>query len=541
MLKILIVDDEPLVRMGLKSTLAKCATENIVVGEAANGSKAIEILEREKVDVVFTDIKMPEMNGIELIRWIRENRKQIKIVVLSCFSDFEYVREAFKHGIMDYILKYDVEVENIEHIMNKIEIDHKELNGQQEINKQDSHEAEDRYLAKRNLLEELFSQERTKDFSEITSQLNDLGVNLEREMTIVVLCIEIDYPDERIRSSPGIDETSLECETKNILDEYFQSDLIEVFRESQSRFFVLLSIEGPAFISTDNIMHRLSQVQNVFRKYLNCPVSICVSLPGPGLEANELHTQALLGIERKFYGGAGYIGIYNPDELLVRSNSTQLVAKKTETIKQINEGSLHDIISSLENLKTGFQSELVKASDVKLTYLSLLEVVKDHFRSELHELGPGTVEMLQNDIAGFSFLDAIHTYLANVITNLSSARIGTAIRDDYSAGVAKCIEYINTHYSDEKMSLAQLSSLTCYSQAYLSRIFKKETGHYLVDYINEVRIGHAKRLLANPKNKIYQVAEKVGYANYSYFSKMFRKIAGKSPTEYSRPEKDFLN
>lgn len=535
MLKILIVDDEPLVRMGLKSTLARCENTNSVVVEAANGRKAIEILEQETVDIVFTDIKMPEMNGIELIRWIRENRESIKIVVLSCFSDFEYVREAFKHGITDYILKYDVEVQNIAYLMDKITHELSGQQAQQDQGTRDNHDAAEKYQSRRALLKELFYHEHTDDSPEFSNQLIDHGINLQPEMTAVVICIEIDHLGESVFSSQDADDYALELEIKNILEEYLQAAWIEVMRESQSRFIALLCIEDRFHFNGDTVMNRLNQVQNVFRKYLNCPVSISASQPGPGDAVNRLFAQALLGIERKFYAGEGYLGIYNPDELPERSNSAQLVTKKNDVIKQINEGSLHNILASLVNLKVGFESALVKSSDVKLTYISLLEAVKDHFCAELNELGPGTVEMLQNDISGFSSLEAINSYLADVITNLSNTRIGTAVRDDYSAGVAKCIEYINTHYSDEKMSLAQLSSLTSYSQAYLSRIFKKETGHYLADYINEVRIGHAKRLLANPKNKIYQVAEKVGYANYSYFSKMFRKITGKSPSEYSRP------
>lgn len=535
MLKVLIVDDEPLVRMGLKSTLARCETISTQVVEAANGKRAIEILEHETIDIVFTDIKMPEMNGIELIRWIRENCESIKIVVLSCFSDFEYVREAFKHGITDYILKYDVEVQLIEQLMNKLALDLSSQPSPPDQGIGDVHESVDRFQSRKALLKELLYHEHTGDFPELASQLNDHGISLRREMAAVVLCIEMDRLGESVFSLPDPDDFSAEFQIKNILEEYFHSALVEVYRESQPRFIALLSVDDPVHTKGDTLLNRLKQVQSVFRKFLNCPVSISVSLPGPGDSVNILLAQALLGIERKFYHGEGYLGIYNPDELPERSNSAQLVARKNEVVRQVREGSLHNILSSLVNLKVGFESALVKASDVKLTYLSLLEAVKDHFYAELNELGPGTVEMLQNDIAGFSSLEAIHNYLAEVITNLANTRIGTAIREDYSAGVAKCIEYINTHYSDEKMNLAQLSSLTSYSQAYLSRIFKKETGHYLADYINEVRIGHAKRLLTNPKNKIYQVAEKVGYANYSYFSKMFRKITGKSPTEYSRP------
>jgi len=112
-MKILIVDDEPLVRTGLISTLEKLKDEFEIteMTEASDGVRAREILEGEPYDLVFTDIMMPRMDGIELLRRLNTlGGRPPAIAVLSCYDDYSYVREAFRNNVLDYILKYDIDI-----------------------------------------------------------------------------------------------------------------------------------------------------------------------------------------------------------------------------------------------------------------------------------------------------------------------------------------------------------------------------------------------------------------------------------------------
>ena len=180
-----------------------------------------------------------------------------------------------------------------------------------------------------------------------------------------------------------------------------------------------------------------------------------------------------------------------------------------------------------------FVEKDVSSNEVKLAYVSLFEVIKVHFYKELKELESNGVEVMKKDLMQVNFLNDLHKQIVDVVISLANIKISMLIKKDYSEGVLKAINYINTHFGDETLKLNKIAEVIGYSAAYTSRIFKQETGKHLMDYINEVRVWYAKRMLENPKNKVYQVAEKVGYANYNYFSKMFKKITGESPSEYT--------
>lgn len=118
--KVLIVEDEVLVREGLKSVIGWDKLGMEVVGDAANGRQALEIYERERPDIVLTDIRMPVMDGLELIARIREEDKKTGIVILTCYEEFGYLQEALRMGVSDYILKLKMKPAEIEAAMAKV-------------------------------------------------------------------------------------------------------------------------------------------------------------------------------------------------------------------------------------------------------------------------------------------------------------------------------------------------------------------------------------------------------------------------------------
>ena len=129
--KVLIVEDEVLVREGLKSVIGWDKLGMEVVGDAANGRQALEIYERERPDIVLTDIRMPVMDGLELIARIREEDKKTGIVILTCYEEFGYLQEALRMGVSDYILKLKMKPAEIEAAMAKVKkkLDEDEENG----------------------------------------------------------------------------------------------------------------------------------------------------------------------------------------------------------------------------------------------------------------------------------------------------------------------------------------------------------------------------------------------------------------------------
>lgn len=115
MIRVLIVDDEPLIRIGIRVSISECQERVKIVGEECNGAKALEFLRKQKagVDCILTDIKMPVMDGIGLIRHVREEFPDVKVIVLSSYNDIDYVRDALKSGACDYLLKHEIDDKNL--------------------------------------------------------------------------------------------------------------------------------------------------------------------------------------------------------------------------------------------------------------------------------------------------------------------------------------------------------------------------------------------------------------------------------------------
>ena len=119
-LKVLIVEDEVLVRLGLKSVIRWGDMGMEIIGEAANGVQALEIYEKSRPDIILTDIKMPVMDGLEMLARIREKDNVTRVVVLTCYEEFKYLQSAMRMGISDYILKLQMKPAEIETVMAKI-------------------------------------------------------------------------------------------------------------------------------------------------------------------------------------------------------------------------------------------------------------------------------------------------------------------------------------------------------------------------------------------------------------------------------------
>ena len=131
------------------------------------------------------------------------------------------------------------------------------------------------------------------------------------------------------------------------------------------------------------------------------------------------------------------------------------------------------------------------------------------------------------------FLADVHEYVARRAADIADGRIDILRVGQCSQGVKKAVSYINMYYADREVSLDNVARHSGYTSSYLSRLFKQETGTGIIDYLNAVRIYNAKMLLGDANAKVYQVAESVGYNNYNYFSKMFKKFEGVSPSEYA--------
>lgn len=461
-MRVLIVDDEPLVRKGLVSMLENMEIID-VVHEANNGETAKAAIEEFHPDLVFTDIVMPKVDGIELLKWIMLNFPEIHSIVLSSHQDFSYVKQAFVFGAMDYVLKYDINEEIIQQAIEKVI----EKNNEQE-------EAHDSKLERL-----LFEGKGGKSYE---------------ASGMVVLCILADSQEDfkELLERQGLMATAVHHDYAYGVAQRADAEKIAAELAAKGCFVGLSNFGYPA-------------------------------------DAVELRLQAETAVARHFFTGEHKVYSYSPTthELPVHINEL-----KKEINTQIFGASMAKLIDRLDALYRCVREECgISVIAIKIMYTSIAELMAMKFPAAFQKSGI-TPDTINKSIIDARFLSDIREIIETCLKHIFAEFLCVLDTSGCSEITKKAIEYIQRHYGEGSLGLDTVAEAFGYTASYLSRIFKKETGVNVVDYINEIRILTAQKMLSEGEKKVYEVAEEVGYNNYNHFSKTFKRITGVTPSQY---------
>ncbi len=508
MIKVLIADDETLVRAGIKAVIPWEENGFEVVGEAWDGEDAYCKILSLKPDILITDIKMPKMDGIELLKRLKEEKIPVKSVILSCFDDFDLVREGMKYGAKDYILKLSIDPGQILGVLNEIR---KELDDV----RQDVfvlHTQDLKYLFVKKLMKKEFESE--EQVCNIIKNLR-LAVRLE-QYRLSRLCL--DRKDGA--SSPKESEMFY-----NILDQICKRQAgTEIISLGNEEFLIIHNREGKR-------LHM--QIAAAMNSYANRRIFFGSSEPlqnyqnfaeGMSQAEEALECAAFYEAEDEIrYSGLSRERIppltYHEEQVLSHALLTGNSGKAVEYVQKL----LERIRQCHYPRETcfGFFGDLLNiygraAQELNIPVHSLASVetnIYDHIRNQRS----------LNDCE-----NALRKFTENFTGNIRVLR-SSGEREE----IFRIKEYVNQHYM-ENIDLNTAASLVNISASHLSSIFKKETGKNFSAYLTEVRMKEAGRLLKDPHMLIYEVAEKTGYANSGYFGKAFKKYFGITPEEYRK-------
>jgi len=517
MIKVLIVDDEALVRIGIKTLIPWQELGFELIGEAPNGKRALEMVHQMSPDIIFTDIKMPVMNGIELIKQLKKEQNHAKVIILSAFDDFAFVKEAMKLGAEDYVLKLELEPEQMIHML-------KELQAKHSIQQQSS----TRYL-------QLHKEKLFKDIVlglvyshlEIRDSLATLNFSLP-EQELVCLILEVD--DQRIYLKYEESAHLLDFSIVNVLEEVITSYAHGyVVNMGSKQFVAILSLMNREEKNRSKLLEELTDNMKVsLHKYLNTSVSIGVScFHETYIEIKDSYKEAKKAIKHKFIYPRGSNIHYN-DVSELPAYAEDLSAEMNGLEGAFNRGEDIAISAKFDVLI----SKIDTSSMVTLEQLSSLchaiRFLSLQFMEKYQLRGKETMDKTMNEpieklIRKQDFLEWIQLLKQRFMLLFTENKDGIHV---YAAKL-----YINKYYSED-LSLEKVADKLQLSASYLSNLFKKESGQNFVDYITEVRIQKAKELLKSTDQKIYEIASAVGFANEYYFSKVFKKIVGESPLKF---------
>jgi YesN/AraC family two-component response regulator len=426
MFKVLIVDDEIVIRRGLKHIVDWAGFNCIVAGEAGDGIEGMAKIKELKPDIIFADIMMPGIDGLDMIKETRDIVPDAKIIILTGYRDFEYIQRALKLGAFDYSLKPS-KIDNINGIVKNAVLKlEQEIKEKEAVIKLKREVEQSIPLIRQKLIFDLIFNIDIKE-ERFHGEI-ECGIGTK---DYIVVIIHIEY--ENSQGKEGIFHQGIINTFNDVLSDSYM--LFHVSISKNRIVFIVQLLEDKEFV-IDTVNNKLELFKQIITQYYSFQVLIGVS--GVGNNVANLN-------------------------------------------KKFNEA----LISMEDNLK------------------------KDEIHTEIND------NIKDNKI-----------HVNNTIPN-----IGNNETQNISLIIRKALEYMRANYNNS-ITLNDVAENTFVSSYYLSRLFSKELKKCFVDCLNEIRIEKAKEYLKKDNYKAYEVAELVGVNDSHYFSKLFKKYTGYTPSEY---------
>ena len=523
---VLLVDDEKEV---CQIIIRKLDWESMgfhIVGYAANGVEALEMAEELQPDVVMTDIKMPYMDGLTLSRKLKEAYQKIKIIIFSGFDEFEYAKEAIKIEAMEYILK-PINEKELREVFERIKIElDRELDERRNIDKLRQYYLESLPVLQENfyisLLEGRLSQE------QIEENLQNYQIQWA-ESSYIVTVVHISK-----RNLPAeMDSFLAAISVKRLAEEQLQ-------KEWDSRIFVYL---GDVILITSitderNAGARYTDTMDKFCKLTKRACGITVTA-GVGYICDNMKELSVsyesarhAASYRVMYGSERAINIAEIDPYEEKEESWGESGSIQRIIREIKMGDRE----KLEQAVSEEVRHLADSSSSIMRYrVFVMTFITEVFRFGSNKINIEDVFEKQQDIYGQAMQMESPEELKNWLLEIAGRMQDMVLseRDDtMKSFVEKAVEYVQEHYGEQNLSVETICRNLGVSTAYFPTLFKKETGKTFINYLTDCRMEKAVELLLEQDEKTYIVAQKVGYADPNYFSYVFKRKFGVSPSKY---------
>ncbi|RUS46047.1 response regulator [Cohnella sp. AR92] len=527
--KALIVDDELLMRIGLKSMIDWEEQGFRIVGEAANGKEALELAEIHKPELIVTDIKMPVMDGLELIRENSRRQSGCQYIILSCLDEFQYAQEAVRLGAADYLIKSDIKPQQLKDALGTIKKRIVMDSIQEEAAALKEQVKEGIGYLKETLFKELISGFR--DEREILEKTEALGIALIQGPMILAK-LRVDRFERIRRKYVEQDEKLLRYSVVNIMEEVVsRRRRREVIVENSSEYLLILNTEGEAIHEEEIASYNrlFAKIQASLKDFLNITVAIGVSSVASGFRGlKKAYWEADAAIKSLFFEDRSRMAYYDSIPLKTRDSDVYPIEPEDERkfrleVETSREGAARFMLMMRAKLRQEGYSEQA----ARKAYISILSLISSCFPSLPASGGDGRT--IYEKLLLEETLDGMHGLALDYLDECEAHNRSRSDRPQSYAEQASAI--LLSQYADD-ISLQSVADQINVNSSYLSRVFKQETGENFVNCLTRIRIEKAQSLLKDKGIRIYEVASQVGYPNTPYFSKLFKKMTGLSPEEY---------
>ena len=526
MYKLMLVDDEDEVREGIEATVDFESCGFTLCAEATGAIDAIEKAGQFQPDVVFTDVHMPYMDGMEMISRLQEMYPTMKYIVLSGYDDFIYVKQALQRQVLDYLLK-PLSAQGIMKVLRRVK-EQLDEQARQRVDLEHLRQkaAQDAQLARRASILEYIMGASGGDTHALCARPQLAEDLLEFPLCVSALSLERSEENlEVLRRDFDSQPALLDASVQEVLDEVLKRHSGE-YVPYRGQFILLLPGRQDAALSVcDDAIQSL-------RHYLHLTATAGLSAEIAGYaNLSEGYQSALAALDKRLIGGQGRV--YTAKES--NAEAQMMDAELSECLRRVTalcrSGQKEEITAFYDELAQRIAHEEIGPTSRQMVMIQLLSAILDAagrsgvditqafsaFRAEL-VFQPAELS------AGMDQLCALTQFVADSVRR-EVATTGSEM-------IARAVQYVRQNYPDKELSLESVCQTFGVSQTQFSLLFKRETGTSFLQYLLDLRIEKAQSLLAESNQKIYQIAEETGFGDASYFSYCFKQRCGLSPKEF---------
>ena len=504
-MRIAIVEDEVRIREGLYKLLGKLGDEYEIAGEAADGLEGLELCRSKKPDLVITDVQMPNMDGLQMLQAISDEGLDIKAIVLSAYSEFEYARTAMKLGVTEYLLKpvnigdFSKALESIRH-----QIEEDKRKKPVAVGTLDQ------------VMRDILGGRMSSD-EEVIDYLNR-NYGITKDQNFVVLC---DYLGSRYDEQLKKEQKELSSALSLyedidyiILDTEYRKSLITVIYRYKSAADLERWIQYQLFHKPGG---------SYAMGFTECTglsgLGSCIGDLFPFMDWNISFEEDVLISYPKITKVQTALCVYPQD--LEAKMKTAICASDHAREKELME----EFRDTFHDGKV-YDPKEIKECFVRFIW-SIIEIAKDVGNTEVGKLQQ---QKLLDSIMNARLKSELTTVCDGILDML---KVKETESDSETLTVRRAKSMIHEFYHTG-ITLDEIAERLGITPEYLGTQFHKETGENFSTYIRNYRIGKAKELLVGTGMKLYEIAERVGYADPKYFSKVFRDVTGMLPAEYRK-------
>ncbi|MDD5017912.1 MAG: response regulator [Eubacteriales bacterium] len=532
MRKVVLVDNEKNIREGIKGNVDWKALSLEVAGEAEDGQTALKVINDVEPDILITDIKMPRLDGLQLVETVRQIYPNMRIILISGHDDFKYAQRGIKLGVEDYLLK-PIQIKELIGILEKINqnMDEESANMTKQILINEAS-----IKLKPLVLEKFFR-------SSIYGELDKDKIFREQKQLFsggqcffAVAILQIDSYLKIIKDMSEEEQRTLSTSFFENVDSYFInfSDVIGISSEQcESIVFLYNQIQEKLSIRLTQICTQLKQIM------LNRDMGISIAVGKTYENAagiRDSYLQARKAMQLKFVMGANSMIHYSTVESMENAYDSNFVKACDGIISAIRFGNKQKLKCCLEKISF----ELLASGQQSRSYTNLL--ISGIFRQTidlLEDLHVSIEEVYENPLELYSdilkyqtlqdMIGALYDVLCNIMDYMNLKKQGK-----FSYYVESAKQYIEKNYYLSDINLDKIAGEVQMSVSYFSLEFKRVVGKTYIEFLTDLRLKKAKELLSSTSYKISEVSEMIGYENSTYFNYLFKLNTQMTPGQYRK-------